>query len=102
MLPPLMHGGAQWGAFHLFRDGNALVMPEDTRRMDPADVWRTLERERAVTISVIGDTMVRPLLDELEQDKSTESLAAIANGGAPLTPGVRRRSPGAVSTSHSC
>ncbi len=91
VLPPLMHGGAQWGAFHLFRDGNALVMPEDTRRMDPADVWRTLERERAVTISVIGDAMVRPLLDELERDKyDTESLAAIANGGAPLTPGVRR------------
>ena len=92
VVPPLMHGGAQWGAFHLFRDGNTLIMPEDTRRMDPGDVWRTLERERAVTISVIGDAMVRPLLDELERNAyDTDSLAAIANGGAPLTPAVRRK-----------
>src|SRR5580698_1038647 len=28
VLPPLMHGGAQWGAFHLFRDGNTVIMPQ--------------------------------------------------------------------------
>ena len=82
VLPPLMHGGAQWGAFHLFRDGNTVVMPEDTRRLDPAQVWRTLERERAVTISVIGDAVVRPLLDELDLGTyDTSSLMVIANGG---------------------
>ncbi len=103
VLPPLMHGGAQWGAFHLFRDGNTIVMPEDTRRMDPAEVWRTLENEQAVTISVIGDAMVRPLLDELNRaDYDTSSLMVIANGGAPLTPGARRdlleRFPGLIIT----
>jgi fatty-acyl-CoA synthase len=92
VLPPLMHGGAQWGAFHLFRDGNTVVMPENTRRIDPADVWRTVERERAVTISVIGDAVVRPLLDELGQTSyDTASLAVIANGGAPLTPAMRHK-----------
>ncbi len=92
VIPPLMHGGAQWGAFHMFRDGNTVVMPSDTRHMDAADVWRTLERERAITISVIGDAIVRPLLEELERtDYDTSSLAVIANGAAPLTPALRTR-----------
>jgi 3-oxocholest-4-en-26-oate---CoA ligase len=90
LIPPLMHGGAQWGAFHLFRDGNTIVMPEDTRRMDPADVWATVAREGVVSISVIGDAVVRPLLRELELGTyDTSSLAVIANGAAPLTPAVR-------------
>ncbi len=92
VIPPLMHGGAQWGAFHLFRDGNTVVMPDNTRHMDPADIWRTLGRERAITISVIGDAVVRPLLDELERASyDTSSLAVIANGAAPLTPALRKR-----------
>ncbi len=90
VLPPLMHGGAQWTAFHIFRDGNALVMPESVQHFDAADIWRTVERERAITITVIGDAMVRPLLAELEQNSyDLSSLLAVGNGGAPLTPAMR-------------
>ncbi len=90
VMPPLMHGGAQWTAFHIFRDGNILVMPESVRHFDAADVWRTVESERAVTITVIGDAMVRPLLAELDRNTyDLSSLLAVGNGGAPLTPAVR-------------
>jgi len=90
VMPPLMHGGAQWTAFHIFRDGNTLVMPESVRHFDAADVWNTVERERAVTITVIGDAMVRPLLAELDRKSyDLSSLLAVGNGGAPLTPTVR-------------
>lgn len=90
ILPPLMHGAAQWATFILMADGATIVLPGDPRRLDPVDVWRTIERERVNTITIVGDAMVRPLMDELDRDDyDTTSLVAIGNGGAPLTPAVR-------------
>jgi len=90
LLPPLMHGAAQWAVFMLMADGAVIVLPDDPRRMDPADVWRTLEREGANSMTVVGDAMVRPLMAELDRSShDTSSLFAIGNGGAPLTPAVR-------------
>lgn len=90
LLPPLMHGAAQWAAFMMLRDSAIIVFPGDTRRMDPADIWSTVEREGVNSITVVGDAMVRPLLDELDRQRyDTSSLLAIGNGGAPLTPAVR-------------
>ena len=63
LLPPLMHGAAQWAAFMMMADGAVIVLPTTRARMDPADVWRTVERERANTMTVVGDAMLRPLLE---------------------------------------
>ncbi len=90
LLPPLMHGAAQWATFMLMADGATMVLPDNPRRLDPADVWRTVERERINTFTIVGDAMLRPLLDELDRGTyDTSSLLAIGNGGAPLTPAVR-------------
>ena len=91
LLPPLMHGAAQWAAFLLMADGAVIVLPDDPRRLDPADVWRTLEREGANSLTVVGDAMVRPLMAELDRGSyDTSTLFVIGNGGAPLTPAVRQ------------
>jgi fatty-acyl-CoA synthase len=90
LLPPLMHGAAQWAAFMLMAQGGTLVFPDDPRRVDPDDVWRTVERERVNTMTIVGDAVLRPLVMQL--DKATydlSSLYAVGNGGAPLTPAVR-------------
>lgn len=90
LLPPLMHGAAQWAAFMLMADGATIVLPDNPRRLDPADVWRTVEREGVNAISIVGDAVLRPLLDELDRAAyDTSSLVAVGNGGAPLTPAVR-------------
>jgi len=90
LLPPLMHGAAQWAAFMLMADGAVIVVPDDPRRMDPADVWRTVEREGANSMTVVGDAMVRPLMAELDRGTyDISTLFVIGNGGAPLTPAVR-------------
>ncbi len=47
VLPPLMHGAAQWAAFMLMAQGATLIFPNDARRVDPDDVWRTVERKRS-------------------------------------------------------
>ena len=53
--PPLMHGAAQWAAFICMTGGGTLVMQGNTRSLDPADVWRTVERERVQSVTVVGD-----------------------------------------------
>ena len=90
VLPPLMHGAAQWACFMLMAQGATLVFPDDTSRVDPDDVWSTVEREKANTMTIVGDAILRPLL--LQLDKKTYDLSsffAVGNGGAPLTPAVR-------------
>jgi 3-oxocholest-4-en-26-oate---CoA ligase len=91
-LPPLMHGAAQWAAFIGLNGGHTVVLPHNTRSLDPVDVWDTVARERATTITVVGDAIARPLLEELERgDYDTSSLIAVGNGGAALTPTIKER-----------
>jgi 3-oxocholest-4-en-26-oate---CoA ligase len=91
-LPPLMHGAAQWATFIGLNSGHTIVFQDNTRRLDPADVWRTVERERATTVTTVGDALARPLVEELERgDYDTSSMVAIGNGGAPLTPTIKER-----------
>lgn len=92
MTAPFMHGAAQWSAFHMISTGGKIVLPENIRSMDPADWLRTTEREGVMSIPVVGDAMARPLVEELERGSyDLSGLAAINNGGAPISPGVRHR-----------
>jgi fatty-acyl-CoA synthase len=92
ILPPLMHGAAQWVSFIGLNNGHAVVLPPDTRRLDPAQTWRTVETERCTTLTVVGDAIARPLVEELESGSyDTSSLLSVGNGGAPLTPTIKER-----------
>ncbi len=92
LIPPFMHGAAQWATFIMMSNGAKVVIPDDNTRMDPADVLRTVERERCVMMTVVGDAVCRPLLDEMEKGTyDLSSLAVIGNGSAPLTPTVKER-----------
>lgn len=90
LLPPLMHGAAQWTSFIMMGDGATLVLPTHPRHHDPVDILRTIERERINTFNTVGDAMVRPILEELARASyDTSSILAIANGGAPLTAAMK-------------
>jgi fatty-acyl-CoA synthase len=90
VLPPLMHGAAQWACFMLMAQGATLIFPDDPRRVEPDDVWRTVEREKANTMTVVGDAVLRPLIMQLDKKEyDLSSFYAVGNGGAPLTPAVR-------------
>ena len=92
MIPPLMHGAAQWAAFNMFSTGGWLVLPDDVDRLNAPAVMRLAERERVLSIPVVGDAIARPLLDEIETGKyDLSGLLTITNGGAPLSPTVRER-----------
>jgi fatty-acyl-CoA synthase len=92
VLPPLMHGAAQWSAFNAFTGGNTVVMQRDTTRLDPVDVWDTVEREQVLMMQIVGDAFGRPLVEELERgDHDASSLIAVVSGGAPLNSTVKER-----------
>jgi fatty-acyl-CoA synthase len=92
MIPPFMHGAAQWSTFHMITSGGKIVIPDNVQHFDPADALTVAVRERVVSIPVVGDAVARPLLDEIVRgDYDLSGLAAINNGSAPLTPGVRAR-----------
>lgn len=92
MVPPFMHGAAQWSTFHTITSGGRIVLPDNVQSLDPADALRAVVREGVVSIPVVGDAVALPLIEEVERgDYDLSGLAAFNNGGAPLTPGVRAR-----------
>jgi len=92
VIPPFMHGAAQWAAYTMVTMGGRLVIPDDVERMRAPDVLRLVEREKVISIPVVGDAIARPLIDEIERgDYDLSNLITFTNGGAPLSPTVRER-----------
>ncbi|MGE2730952.1 acyl-CoA synthetase [Mycolicibacterium vaccae] len=92
VLPPLMHGAAQWAVFTAMNTGQTVVFSAVTSHLDVDDVVATIEREKVLAVTVVGDAMARPLADAFERtDADLSSLAVVANGGAQLTPTAKQR-----------
>jgi acyl-CoA synthetase (AMP-forming)/AMP-acid ligase II len=84
--PPLMHAAAHWLTFHqLFTGGKVVMMP--LGRFEPKEVWETIAQESVFNIVLVGDAMVKPLMDALAADPTipTDSLWVLASSGAPLS-----------------
>ncbi|MFE6689361.1 acyl-CoA synthetase [Streptomyces sp. NPDC057743] len=87
--PPLMHGTSTLTAFIAFHFGQKVVVH---RRFAPQEVLRTIERERVTSVSLVGDAMLRPLVDALAGPlKGTDcsSLFSVSSSGAILSDTVR-------------
>ncbi len=92
ILPPLIHGAAQWAVMTAINTGQTLVFPSAVDRFDATDVVRTVEREQVLSVTVVGDAMARPLLAAIQQATADlSSLLVVANGGALLTPSVKQQ-----------
>ena len=91
MMPvaPLMHGAAQMATWISWWMGATLVY---VRTFDPAEIWRTVGREKVNSMTITGDAMAVPLADELSAGSyDVSSLYAIVSTGAILTGAVRER-----------
>jgi 3-oxocholest-4-en-26-oate---CoA ligase len=89
---PLMHGAAQWATFTTFTNGNTVVIPRETRRMVPSDIWSSVAENKVLTLQIVGDAMARPLIDEL--DVNTYDLSgflALVSGGAAMNSTLKDR-----------
>jgi 3-oxocholest-4-en-26-oate---CoA ligase len=87
---PFMHGAGQWNVFNSFHRGGTVVLPDETRRLDPASVWRAVERHRCDAIMMTGDGVARPLLQGLRAGSyDVSSIRAVTSTAAVLSPAVR-------------
>ena len=92
ILPPLIHGAAQWSVMTAITTGQTVVFPSVVDHLDADDVVRTIEREKVMAVTVVGDAVARPLLGAIEKGiADVSSLAVVANGGALLTPYIKQR-----------
>lgn len=84
---PLMHGAGQWAALGAVIGGGRLVVSV-APGLDADEVWRLVERERVVAMTVVGDAILRPLVDHLATARDrydVSSLAFVSSGGALLS-----------------
>jgi fatty-acyl-CoA synthase len=89
--PPFMHGAAQWSSFIILHQGGTVVLPANVRKLEADDIWGTIEREKVLTMSIVGDAFARPLLDGLREKKyDLSSLKILGSGGAILSPPLKR------------
>jgi acyl-CoA synthetase (AMP-forming)/AMP-acid ligase II len=90
--PPFMHGAAHWAVFNMWHVGGTVVVQSNVRRLDPHDIWSTVERERVSAMVIVGDAFGRPLLDQLQvRAYDLSSLRLLTSGGAILTAALKRQ-----------
>ncbi|GAU67396.1 probable fatty acid--CoA ligase [Streptomyces sp. NBRC 110611] len=88
---PLMHGTSTLTAFIAFHFGQKVVLH---RKFVAEEVLRTIERERVTSVSLVGDAMLRPLVDALGgpfKGADCSSLLSVSSSGAILSGTVRDR-----------
>ncbi len=88
---PLIHGAAQLGSWIAMLQGfTACLAP----RFDPHEIWRTVQDEEVMTLSIVGDAMARPLAEALDDpgaDYQVGSLIVMSSAGAVWSPAVKEQ-----------
>ncbi|MFF1745274.1 acyl-CoA synthetase [Streptomyces mirabilis] len=89
--PPLMHGTSTLTAFIGFNFGQRVVIH---RKFVPEEVLRTVAKEKVTSMSLVGDAMLRPLIDALRGPmKGTDcsSMFSVSSSGAIMSETVRQQ-----------
>ena len=84
-----MHGTSTLTAFIGFNFGQRIVIH---RKFVPEEVLRTIEKEKVTSVSLVGDAMLRPLIDALNGPmKGTDcsSMFSVSSSGAIMSETVR-------------
>jgi acyl-CoA synthetase (AMP-forming)/AMP-acid ligase II len=86
-----MHGTSTLTAFIGFNFGQRVVIH---RKFVPEEVLRTVEKEKITSMSLVGDAMLRPLIDALRGPmKGTDcsSMFSVSSSGAIMSETVREQ-----------
>jgi acyl-CoA synthetase (AMP-forming)/AMP-acid ligase II len=90
LAAPFMHGAGHWMSFRTWNLGGTVYVQSIPERLDPADIWSLVERERLNFLLIVGDAFARPLLDELASSTyDLTSLTVLLSGGAALSAGLK-------------
>ncbi len=88
--PPFMHGAAHWNVVSAWCSGGTVVIQDAPSRLDADDILRTIAREGATSLLIVGDAFARPLADALRGGRHDVSgLRFLLTGGAVLSASVK-------------
>lgn len=88
---PMMHGGSQWILGNGHVAGHTVALYTEPS-FDATRILDLVETAGVVSLTFLGDAMGRPVAEAIlaEPDRwDLSSLAAVSNGAAPLSDGVR-------------
>jgi fatty-acyl-CoA synthase len=75
--PPLMHGTGWFTAVIAWLGGGTVLLLDDPRHFDPAELLRIVEREKPTAVTIVGDSFAKPLLRELERGERQYDLSSL-------------------------
>ena len=91
VTPPLMHVSAHWAALTTLLSGGTVILTAPGS-FSPIDVWHQVAAEKAVLITLVGDAMLRPLLDAYDAETiDVSNLMAIASGGVAVSAASKQK-----------
>lgn len=74
--PPLMHGTGSMTSFAAWSSGGCVVLLPN-RSFDAAELFDTIERERANSVVMVGDVHGKPMLDALDAEPHRWDLSSV-------------------------
>ena len=89
VIPPLMHGAAQWGTLSQIFQGNTIVL---LPKFSAEAVWELVERDGINSTLITGDAMGRPMIDHLIEHPDrydTSSLISVSSSAAIFSTTVK-------------
>ena len=89
-IAPLMHGAAQWTVWSFMLAGGKSLLTASRPTTDYGKVWRLITDHKANVVTIIGDAVARPLIDEYVANADTNgydgsSLFSFGSGAVPFS-----------------
>lgn len=81
-VAPLMHGAAQWTVWSMLLAGGKSLLTASRPSTDYAQVWRLVTEHGANTLTIIGDAVARPLIDEFKANREQYDASALFSFGS--------------------
>lgn len=75
--PPLMHGTGWFTAMIAWFTGGAVIMLDDPKKFDAAELWQTVQRAKPSAITIVGDSFAKPMLRALEQAQPPYDISSV-------------------------
>jgi fatty-acyl-CoA synthase len=75
--PPLMHGTGLFTALIGWLTGGAVVLLDNPKRFDAAELWRVVERDKPTALSLVGDSFAKPMVRALEEEGHSYDISSL-------------------------
>jgi acyl-CoA synthetase (AMP-forming)/AMP-acid ligase II len=75
--PPLMHGTGLFTALIGWLTGGAVIVLDNPKKFDAAELWRVVERDKPTAVSIVGDSFAKPLVRALEEEGRGYDISSV-------------------------